>query len=138
MELTQKSIPDTICDSNPHTDPVYPHLYCRVWELKITSWDFINSRVLVCFIQWKDFEWNENMREGSSDFSSFNTSGPAPMEYTSIFLEHQGIGGCGLLGGRRECGFRSSYCSYYPEVIPPSSLCSFCPSSALVMNYFKR
>lgn len=85
VELTQKSIPDTVCDSEPDTDPLYPHLYCRGWKLKITFWDFIDSGFLVCFIQWKDFEWNENMGEGrrpsdsGSDFSSFNTSGPATL-----------------------------------------------------------
>lgn len=125
VELTQKSIPDTVCNSEPYTDPLYPYLYCRCWKWKVTFWDFVDSWVLVCFIQWKDSELNENIREGrrlsdsGSEFSSFNTSGPAtlvqlppaPMQY--MFLEHQGLEAVGFLVTEGS-GFRSSYCSYYP------------------------
>lgn len=49
-----------------------------------------------------------------SDFSSFNTTAPATLvEFSTtsveyIFLEHQGVGGYGLLRGRGECGLGCS------------------------------
>lgn len=42
VELTEKSIPDTVCDSEPNTDSLYLHLYYKGWKLKIIFWDFID------------------------------------------------------------------------------------------------